>query len=77
MHMITRITLALGATAMLSACGGGLISSRERPDETKSNYAYMDQIAALRWVQQNIAASSPGMWRAMNSQPSETLETTV
>jgi hypothetical protein len=31
--MMTRITLALGATAMLSACGGGLISSRERPDE--------------------------------------------
>lgn len=33
MHMMTRITLALGATAMLSACSGGLISSRERPDE--------------------------------------------
>jgi para-nitrobenzyl esterase len=30
--------------------------SREHPDETKSNYAYMDQIAALRWVQRNIAA---------------------
>jgi para-nitrobenzyl esterase len=30
--------------------------SRERPDETKGNYAYMDQIAALRWVQRNIAA---------------------
>ncbi len=30
--------------------------SDEHPDEPKSNYAYMDQIAALRWVQQNIAA---------------------
>jgi para-nitrobenzyl esterase len=30
--------------------------SRERPDETKGNYAYMDQIAALKWVQRNIAA---------------------
>jgi para-nitrobenzyl esterase len=30
--------------------------SRERPDETKGNYAYMDQIAALRWVKRNIAA---------------------
>ena len=30
--------------------------STERPDETKGNYAYMDQIAALRWVKSNIAA---------------------
>ncbi len=30
--------------------------SRERPDETKGNYAYMDQIAALHWVKRNIAA---------------------
>ncbi|HKW28656.1 MAG TPA: carboxylesterase family protein [Verrucomicrobiae bacterium] len=30
--------------------------SQEHPDETKGNYAYMDQIAALKWVQQNIAA---------------------
>jgi para-nitrobenzyl esterase len=30
--------------------------SRERPDETKGNYAYMDQIAALEWVKRNIAA---------------------
>jgi para-nitrobenzyl esterase len=30
--------------------------SRERPDELKGNHAYMDQIAALKWVQQNIAA---------------------
>ena len=30
--------------------------SRERLDETKGNYAYMDQIAALRWVKRNIAA---------------------
>jgi len=29
---------------------------RERPDETKGNYAYMDQIAALQWVKRNIAA---------------------
>jgi para-nitrobenzyl esterase len=29
---------------------------RERPDETKCNYAYMDQIAALQWVKRNIAA---------------------
>ncbi len=30
--------------------------ARERPDETKGNYAYMDQIAALKWLQRNIAA---------------------
>jgi para-nitrobenzyl esterase len=30
--------------------------SRERPDEPKSNYAYMDQIAALQWIKRNIAA---------------------
>jgi para-nitrobenzyl esterase len=28
----------------------------EHPDELKGNYAYMDQIAALQWVRQNIAA---------------------
>ena len=28
--------------------------SKERPDETKGNYAYMDQIAALQWVRRNI-----------------------
>jgi para-nitrobenzyl esterase len=30
--------------------------SREHPDETKGNYAYMDQIAALQWIKRNIAA---------------------
>lgn len=30
--------------------------TRENPDETKGNYGYMDQIAALKWVQRNIAA---------------------
>ena len=30
--------------------------SNEHPEEPKGNYAYMDQIAALQWVQQNIAA---------------------
>jgi len=30
--------------------------SQEHPEETKGNYAYMDQIAALKWVKQNIAA---------------------
>ena len=30
--------------------------SQEHPDEPKGNYAYMDQIAALQWVQRNIAA---------------------
>jgi len=30
--------------------------SKEHPEEPKGNYAYMDQIAALKWVQQNIVA---------------------
>jgi para-nitrobenzyl esterase len=30
--------------------------SKEHPEEPKGDYAYMDQIAALKWVQQNIAA---------------------
>ncbi|HTL54766.1 MAG TPA: carboxylesterase/lipase family protein [Candidatus Limnocylindrales bacterium] len=30
--------------------------SKEYPEEPKGDYAYMDQIAALKWVQQNIAA---------------------
>lgn len=30
--------------------------TKEHPDEPKANYAYMDQIAALKWVQRNIAA---------------------
>ncbi len=30
--------------------------SNEHPEEPKGNYAYMDQIAALQWVQQNITA---------------------
>jgi para-nitrobenzyl esterase len=29
--------------------------SRERREENKGNYAYMDQIAALQWVRRNIA----------------------
>lgn len=30
--------------------------SEEFPEEQKGSYAYMDQIAALKWVQENIAA---------------------
>ncbi|MFB9843570.1 carboxylesterase/lipase family protein [Mucilaginibacter ginsenosidivorans] len=30
--------------------------SQEHPEEQKGNYAYMDQIAALKWVRENIAA---------------------
>src|SRR5947207_8020503 len=30
--------------------------SREHPEDLKGSYAYMDQIAALKWVRQNIAA---------------------
>jgi para-nitrobenzyl esterase len=30
--------------------------SEEHPEEPKGSYAFMDQIAALKWVQQNIAA---------------------
>lgn len=30
--------------------------SEEHPEEPKGSYAYMDQIAALEWVQENIAA---------------------
>ena len=28
----------------------------EHPDELKGNYGYMDQLAALKWVQRNVAA---------------------
>jgi len=30
--------------------------TKEHPDEPKGSYAFIDQIAALKWVQQNIAA---------------------
>ncbi|HET9824375.1 MAG TPA: carboxylesterase family protein [Chitinophagaceae bacterium] len=30
--------------------------SNEHPEEAKGNYAYMDQIAALKWIKANIAA---------------------
>lgn len=30
--------------------------NNEFPDELKGNYGYMDQIAALKWIQKNIAA---------------------
>lgn len=30
--------------------------SKEHPEEPKGNYAYMDQLAALQWIQKNIAA---------------------
>ncbi|MBN2000577.1 carboxylesterase family protein, partial [candidate division KSB1 bacterium] len=30
--------------------------SKEHPEESKGSYAFMDQIAALEWIQQNIAA---------------------
>ncbi len=30
--------------------------SKEHPDELKGNYAYMDQLESLKWVQQNIVA---------------------
>jgi para-nitrobenzyl esterase len=30
--------------------------TREHPEDLKGSYAYMDQIAAIKWVQQNIAA---------------------
>ena len=30
--------------------------SEEHPEEAKGSYAFMDQIASLKWVQQNIAA---------------------
>jgi len=30
--------------------------SKEHPEEMKGSYAYMDQIAALKWVKENIAA---------------------
>lgn len=33
MHVLTRIAIALGGAATLSACGGMDIASRERPDE--------------------------------------------
>ena len=33
MRYFTRIAIALGGTAMLAACGGGGLLTRERPDE--------------------------------------------
>jgi len=30
--------------------------SKEHPEEPKGSYAYMDQIAALKWIKENIAA---------------------
>jgi para-nitrobenzyl esterase len=30
--------------------------SKEHPDEPKGSYAFMDQIAALKWIRENIAA---------------------
>src|SRR5687768_7798504 len=30
--------------------------SKEHPEEFKGSYAYMDQIAALKWIRENIAA---------------------
>ena len=30
--------------------------TKEHPDEFKGSYAYMDQIAALKWIKENIAA---------------------
>ena len=30
--------------------------TREHPEEVKGNYAYLDQMAALKWVQKNVAA---------------------
>ncbi|MDE3250707.1 MAG: carboxylesterase family protein, partial [Bacteroidota bacterium] len=30
--------------------------TKEHPDEFKGSYAFMDQIAALKWIQQNITA---------------------
>jgi para-nitrobenzyl esterase len=30
--------------------------SKEHPEEPKGSYAYMDQIAALKWIRENIAA---------------------
>ena len=56
MRNVTRITLALGATAMLSACGGGMMAARERPDE----FAVQRQAALVVPPDFSLVPPAPG-----------------
>jgi para-nitrobenzyl esterase len=49
--MLVTINYRLGRLGFFAFPG----LSQDKPEEAKGNYGYMDQLAALKWVKQNIA----------------------